>query len=104
MDDGRSYDVLRLRNRDGDETTVYLVRHPIARTRVSVACFTPPERLDHWCVASGHEEAIVAGFFVREPYRPLGEVRIGGAAVPPEPVAPPRPAARGGGPLDGGRR
>ena len=29
----------------------------------------------------GASEAIVAGFFVRDPYRPLGEVRIGGSAA-----------------------
>ena len=94
MDDGRAYELLRLRTRDGDETTVYVVRHPVARTRVTVACFTPPERLDHWCVATGHEEAMVAGFFLRDPHRPLGEVRIGGALVPHEPVAAPWQTAR----------
>jgi len=94
MDDGRTYELLRLRTRDGDETTVYVVRHPVARTRVTVACFTPPERLDHWCVATGHEEAMVAGFFLRDPHRPLGEVRIGGAPVPHEPVAAPWQTAR----------
>jgi hypothetical protein len=94
VDDGRAYELLRFRTREGEETTVYLVRHPIARTRVSVACFAPPERLDHWCVANGHAEAIVAGFFLRDPYRPLGEVRIGGAAVPHEPVAAPWREAR----------
>jgi Phosphodiester glycosidase len=71
------------------------VRHPIARTRVSVVCFTPPERLDHWCVATGHKEAMVAGFFVRDPYLPLGEVRLGGAPVPHEPMAAPWQPARG---------
>jgi hypothetical protein len=95
MGDGRAYELLRFRTRDGDDTTVYLVRHPIARTRVSVRCFSPPERLDHWCVANGHAEAMVAGFFVRDPYRPLGEVRVGGAPVPHEPVAAPWHAARG---------
>jgi hypothetical protein len=94
MGDGRAYELLRFRTRDGDETTVYLVRHPLARTRLGVACFTPPERLDHWCAATGHEEAMVAGFFLRDPYRPLGEVRIGGAAVPHEPVAAPWQSAR----------
>jgi phosphodiester glycosidase len=93
-DDGRAYELLRFQNRDGDETTVYLVRHPLARTRVTLTLFTPPERLDHWCAAHGHEEAIVAGFFVRDPYRPLGEVRIGGAPVAHEPVAAPWRAAR----------
>jgi Phosphodiester glycosidase len=94
MGDGRVYELLRFRTRDGDETTVYLVRHPIARTRVSVKSFAPPERLDHWCVATGHPEAIVAGFFLRDPYRPLGEVRIGGAPVAHEPVAAPWQPAR----------
>lgn len=94
MNADRVYELLRFRTRDGDETTVYLVRHPVARTRVSVACFTPPERLDHWCVASGHQEAMVAGFFLREPHRPLGEVRIDGVPVPHEPVPEPWRAAR----------
>src|SRR4051794_19390251 len=87
MDDGRVYELLRFRTRDGEETTVYLVRHPVARTRVRVTCFTPLERLDRWCVAGGHKEAMVAGFFVRDPYRPLGEVRIAGTPVAHEPVA-----------------
>ena len=94
MDDGRSYELLRLRNRDGNETTVYLVRHPIARTRVTVSCFTPPQRLDHWCAATGHKEAMVAGFFLRDPFRPLGEVRIGGSPVAHEPVSAPWQALR----------
>jgi exopolysaccharide biosynthesis protein len=51
--------------------------------------FPQPARLDHWCAANGHPEAIVAGFFVRDPYRPLGEVRIEGVAVEHEPVADP---------------
>jgi exopolysaccharide biosynthesis protein len=51
--------------------------------------FDAPERLDHWCAANRHPEAIVAGFFVRDPYRPLGEVRLDGAAVEHEPVAEP---------------
>jgi exopolysaccharide biosynthesis protein len=51
--------------------------------------FEAPQRLDHWCAANGHPEAMVAGFFVRDPYRPLGEVRIDGAVVEHEPVAEP---------------
>jgi hypothetical protein len=84
-----AYELLRVRTRDGQETTVYLVRHPLATTRVSVVHFPVPERLDRWCAAHGHEEAIVAGFFVRDPYRPLGELRIAGRAVDHEPIAGP---------------
>jgi hypothetical protein len=89
MSDGIAYELVRVRTRDGGETTVYLVRHPLASTRVSVVCFPEPTRLDHWCAATGRPEAIVAGFFLRDPHRPLGEVRLAGEAVPHEPVAAP---------------
>ena len=93
MADDIAYELLRFRTRDG-ETTVYLVRHPLAATRVSLQCFTEPTRLDHWCAAEGRPEAIVAGFFVRDPYLPLGEVRIDGAVVAHEPIAEPWGPAR----------
>lgn len=54
-----------------------------------MACFDEPQRLDHWCVANGRPEAIVAGFFVRDPWRPLGEVWVDGRAVRYEPIADP---------------
>ena len=88
------YELLRVRARDRSETTVYLVRHPLATTRVSVVHFAEPARLDVWCAATGHEEAIVAGFYVRDPFRPLGEVRVGGAPVEHEPVPAPWDVAR----------
>jgi hypothetical protein len=87
--DGIEYELSRVRLRDGWETTVYLVRHPLVTTSPRVVWFPEPRRLDHWCAAHGHPEAIVAGFFVRDPYRPLGEVRIDGAAIDHEPVTPP---------------
>ncbi len=86
MSDRIAYELIRFRTRDGGDTTVYLVRHPLAETRASVKLFSEPERLDHWCRAEGVAEALVAGFFVRDPYRPLGEVRLGGRAVEFEPV------------------
>jgi len=88
------YELLRFRTRDGGDTTVYLVRHPLAETRVSVELFSQPARLDHWCRAEGVDEALVAGFFVRDPYRPLGEVRLGGATVEHEPIEAPWAAVR----------
>ncbi|MDA0183165.1 phosphodiester glycosidase family protein [Solirubrobacter phytolaccae] len=83
------YELLRLQNRDRGETTVYLVRHPLPATRVSVRHFDPPTRLDHWCASTGHPEAMVGGFFLRDPYRPLGEVWRDGVALAHEPVAEP---------------
>ena len=84
-----------MRLADGLETTVYRVVHPRRTTRVRVACFEQARRLDHWCAASGRPEAIVAGFFLRDPWRPLGEVRIDGRAVAHEPIAGPFGPARG---------
>jgi hypothetical protein len=94
MADGIEYELLRTRTREGDDTTVYLVRHPRATTRMRVQSFDAPTRLDHWCAEQGHPEAIVAGFFVRDPYRPLGEVRVDGAVLPHEPVTAPWAGAR----------
>lgn len=87
--DERRYELSRIGLADGSETTVYVVIHPRHATRVRVACFEEPQRLDHWCAASGRPEAIVAGFFVRNPWRPLGEVWIGGRSVAHEPIAAP---------------
>jgi hypothetical protein len=98
------YELTRIRLADGRETTVYLVRHPIATTAVRLVCFPDPQRLDHWCAAHDHPEAIVAGFFLRDPYRPLGEVRIGGQDVEHEPTAPPWGPERGCVQIDGGVR
>jgi Phosphodiester glycosidase len=95
MDDGITYELTRVRLGDGWETTVYLLRHPLATTSVRVMCFPDPVRLDHWCAANDRPEAIVAGFFLRDPYRPLGEVRIGGAVVEHEPIAGPWGLRRG---------
>jgi len=94
MGDGIAYELLRFRTRDALETTVYVVRHPLATTQLSVIAFDEPTRLDQWCAATGNPEAIVAGFFVRDPYRPLGEVRVGGTVVEHEPVAAPWASAR----------
>src|SRR5918999_1077957 len=101
MADGLEYELTRVRLGDGGETTVYLVRHPLATTAVRVAWFPDSDRLDHWCAAQGHPEAIVAGFFLRDPYRPLGEVRIGGEVIEHEPIVEPWGPTRGSLHLDG---
>jgi hypothetical protein len=92
--DGRRYELSRLRLADGAETTVYVVAHPRRTTRVRVTCFGEAQRLDRWCAASDRPEAIVAGFFLRDPWRPLGEVRIERRPVAHEPIAAPFGPAR----------
>ena len=74
---------------DGDVTTMYAVRYPRRSTRARVLHFPRPQRLDVWCRRNRVEEAVVAGFFLRDPYRALGEVWIDGTQLPHEPVAAP---------------
>jgi hypothetical protein len=81
------YDLSRRRLADGTDTTIYVTRHPRATTRVKSMVFDPPERLDVWCAEHRVPEAIIGGFFLRDPFRPLGEVWRDGAAVPHEAVA-----------------
>src|SRR5436309_3347158 len=95
MSDGITYDLMRVRTAGSAETTVYVVRHPRKATTVRAIHFPEPHRLDHWCVANQRTEAMVAGFFARDPYRPLGELRIGGRPVEHEPIRGPWAAKRG---------
>lgn len=71
---------------DDATTTVYAIRYPIRSTGIRVVAFPRPQRLDVWCRSRSVEEAVVGGFFVRDPYRPLGEVWIDGAGLRHEPV------------------
>jgi len=93
--DGIEYLLWRHALEDGEVTTLYAVRYPRRSTRARVVCFPRPERLDVWCRRNGVDEAVVAGFFLRDPYRPLGEVWIDGRPEPHEPVAAPYAARRG---------
>jgi hypothetical protein len=77
-----TYHLRRCRLADGERTTLYVVRHALEAVRPRVHVFPQPRRLDHWCWRSGVREAIVGGFYLRDPFRPLGEVRVGGEAVP----------------------
>src|SRR5204862_7311834 len=92
--DGIEYLLWRQTLSDGEVTTIYAVRHPL-RSRVRVLHFPSPQRLDVWCVANGIGEAIVGGFFLRDPYRPLGELWIDGRPANHEPVAAPYAQRRG---------
>jgi phosphodiester glycosidase len=74
---------------DGETTTVYAVRHPRPATRTRVVHFRTVERLDAWCAAHGVDEAIIGGFFQRDPYRPLGELWIEGRPAHSVPIPAP---------------
>ena len=102
MSDGIEYHLWRQTLGDGEVTTVYAVTHPSRSTRVRVVHFPSPQRLDVWCAANGIDEAVVGGFFLRDPYRPLGEVWIEGRPVEHEPVAGPYGPQRGSVVVDDG--
>jgi Phosphodiester glycosidase len=87
--DGIAYSLRRHHLADGERTTIYIVRHRLEDSRPRVQVFRQPRRLDHWCHRHGDKEAIVGGFYLRDPFRPLGEVVAGGRGVPSESFAAP---------------
>jgi exopolysaccharide biosynthesis protein len=87
---------------DGEVTTIYAVRHSSAATRARVVYLPRTEHLDVWCRAHGVEEAVVGGFFLRDPYRPLGELWIDGRQIRHEAVAEPYTARRASVVIDDG--
>jgi len=102
MGDGFEYLLWRQTLTDGEVTTVYAVRYPSRSTAVRVLHFPKPQRLDVWCVANGLREAVVGGFFLRDPYRPLGELWIEGRPAGHEPIAGPYGPLRGSVVVDDG--
>jgi hypothetical protein len=102
MLDGIEYHLWRQTLSDGEVTTLYAVRHPARATRVRVVYFPRPQHLDEWCAANEIGEAVVGGFFLRDPYRPLGELWIDGTPARHEPVAEPYAARRGSVVIDDG--
>jgi hypothetical protein len=94
-EDGVEYLLWRQILSDGEVTTIYAVRHPLRSTRVRVVYFPRTEHLDVWCQANGVGEAVVAGFFLRDPYRPLGELWVDGRPAGHEPIAAPYGPRRG---------
>jgi hypothetical protein len=101
-DEGIEYLLWRHALADGEVTTLYAVRYPRRSTRARVVYFDRPERLDVWCRKNGVEEAVVGGFFLRDPYRPLGELWLDGRPVDHEPVAEPYASRRGSVVIDEG--
>ena len=100
--DGIEYLLWRRVLAGGEVTTMYAVRYPRRSTRARVVYFPRPEHLDVWCRRNGVEEAVVGGFYLRDPYRPLGELWIEGRAARHEPVTAPYAARRGSIVVDAG--
>jgi hypothetical protein len=83
-----AYVLRRDRLGDGEVTTVYAVGHPLHDIRVRVVLFRQPRRLDWWCAKNRVEEAVVGGFYRRDPFRPLGDLWLAGRRMEGEPFPP----------------
>jgi hypothetical protein len=91
-------DQVRLKLDDGSQTTTYVVRYPLATTRLRVRRIPGLMPLQVWCTESGVDEALVGGFYVRRrdappaprlTGSPLGELWIDGTAQPFVPFSAP---------------
>jgi hypothetical protein len=79
---------LRVTLGDGACTTVHVAEYAFAGMELRVERLPGPMTLEQWCGASGVDEALVGGFYVRQPQTPadpllsgmpLGELRSRGA-------------------------
>jgi len=78
----RADSLLRLRLGDGRSTTAHVARWDLTRTRVRVERLATQQRVAEWCAETGCPDAVVGGFYTRPEGLPLGELRLGGRAVP----------------------
>jgi hypothetical protein len=85
LDAAVAYSLRRDVLRDGEETTVYVVGHPLATVRPRICLFRQPRRLDWWCAKNRIDEAVVGGFYRRDPFRTLGDLWLAGAPIAGEP-------------------
>jgi hypothetical protein len=80
---------MRVRLHDGAQTTVHVVRHDLAATRLRVVRLRRPVPLESWCAVAGVGDALSGGFYTLDTHAPLGELRTGGLARSHEPFAAP---------------
>jgi len=78
----RADSLLRLQLADGRATTAHVARWDLARTRVRIERLVTQQRVVDWCAETGCADAVVGGFYTRPEGLPLGELRLGGQAVP----------------------
>jgi hypothetical protein len=87
---------------DGLGTTVHLAAYDMRVTDVRVVVLPAAEPLVSWCNRLAVTDALVGGFFLREPGLPLGEVRMAGIVRESVPFATPWGALRACVHVDGG--
>jgi hypothetical protein len=79
----------RLRLADGAATTLHVARFERRAFLPSVVALRPCSTVRDWCERSGAEHAIVGGFYMRPGGPALGDLWIGGRALPTEPFDAP---------------
>jgi hypothetical protein len=67
---------------DGATTTLHVASYERSAFDVRVVVLEEPAPLVRWCAEQEVRQAIVGGFFVRQDYAPLGQLRIAGEARP----------------------
>jgi hypothetical protein len=72
---------LRVRLGDGARTTLHVASYERDAYIARLVALEEPMPLARWCAKHGASDALVGGFFIRASYAPLGDVRIGGAAM-----------------------
>lgn len=88
---------------DGSSTTLYVARFALAGTKLVVHRLPGLTRLEGWCQMRGISDALVGGFYRRDPVAdpgstvtgmPLGELRLDGLVQPHVPFSAPWGARR----------
>ena len=74
---------------DGALTTVHVARFDRTAFTLSVIAIDPCRTLVDWCAANGSPHALVGGFYLRPDGPALGDVWIGGEALPTAPFDSP---------------
>jgi hypothetical protein len=73
---------LRIRHSDGATTTLHVASYHRGAFAPRVVALGTPAPLVRWCEEYGVRHALVGGFFTRPGARPLGQLVIGGEALP----------------------
>lgn len=79
----------RLQLADGAATTLHVARFERRAFLPRVVALRPCSTVRDWCERSGAEHAIVGGFYMRPGGPALGDLWIGGRALPTEPFDAP---------------
>jgi exopolysaccharide biosynthesis protein len=74
----------RLRLADGAETTIHVARFGREDFELRVAVLDPPATVQQWCRRNSAQHAIVGGFYMRPGGPALGDLWVGGRALPTE--------------------